>query len=169
MPKKKISSISNFNSDGIRRDNNALKKLKTSLGLVIAVFAFILYAQTISYNYVNDDVFLIQKNDHVKNGFLGIPSIIKSDYWNGTNIGIHDAIYRPASIIMFVIEWQIFPNNPQLSHLMNVIVYALSCWFLFLLLCQLFEKQNLIIPFICSLLYIAHPIHTEVVCYIKSR
>jgi tetratricopeptide (TPR) repeat protein len=51
-------------------------------------------------------------------------------------------------------------------------MYALSCWLLFILLCRLFRNQTgyggLLFPFICGLLYTAHPIHTEVVNNIKS-
>jgi protein O-mannosyl-transferase len=39
---------------------------------------------------------------------------------------------------------------------------------LFLVLCQLFEYQNLLLPFISTLLFATHPIHTEVVNNIKS-
>ena len=52
---------------------------------------------------------------------------------------------------------------------MNVLLYAISCWLLFLLLCELFQNKSLLFPLICSLLYTAHPIHTEVVNNIKSR
>ena len=37
-----------------------------------------------------------------------------------------------------------------------------------MLLCKLFNKQSILFPFVCSLLYAAHPIHTEVVNNIKS-
>src|SRR5205085_8404465 len=66
------------------------------------------------------------------------------------------------------IVWQFFPDSPSVFHLVNVLLYSLSCWILFLLLCKLFEKHNLVLPFICSLLYTAHTIHTEVVNSIKS-
>src|ERR1039458_7921829 len=150
-------------------DPDALKKLKIYLGIIISTFAFLLYAQTISFTYVNDDNTVITENTNTQLGIKAIPTILKSDYWNGFNKGARGPEYRPASLIMFAIEWQISPNNPQLSHFVNVLLYALTCWLLFLLLCKLFVMQNLIIPFVCTLLFISHPIHTEVVCNIKSR
>jgi tetratricopeptide (TPR) repeat protein len=160
----------------IPTDVNALKKLKISLGMIIGVFAFILYAQSITFDYVNDDNTVITKNTITQLGISGIPTILKtsrlSGYKNGSMITPE---YRPAFLIMFAIEWQISPNNPQLSHFINVLLYSLTCWLLFILLCKLFDKSStdvtfsLIIPFVCTLLYVAHPIHTEVVCNIKSR
>ena len=143
--------------------------LKTSLGLIIAAFAFLLYAQTISYKYVNDDVGIIKTNTYVKSGISGIPKILKTDYWDGCKWDFHDALYRPASLVMFAIEWQFFPDNPQIGHFINVLLYAITCWLLFQLLFKIFDNKNLTIPFVCTLLFVAHPIHTEVVCNIKSR
>src|SRR6185436_15226816 len=54
-------------------------------------------------------------------------------------------------------------------HFTNILMYAVTCWLLFLFLSKLFEKQGLLIPFICTLLYVVHPIHSEVVNSIKSR
>ncbi len=76
--------------------------------------------------------------------------------------------YRPIPLILFAIEWQFFPDNPSVYHFMNVLLYALTCWLLFLLLCKLFDKKSLLFPFTCALLYAAHPIHTDVVNSIKG-
>jgi len=146
----------------------ALKRLRNGLGIIIAVFAFVLYAQSISFNYTLDDGTVLRENKVTKKGISGIPEIIKHGYWYGFNQS-REAAYRPTSLIMFAMEWQLFDDNPHASHLINILLYSLSCWLLFLLLCKLFEKQNLLFPFICALLYVAHPIHTEVVDSIKSR
>ncbi len=133
---------------------------------MIAAFAFVLYAPSISFKYTLDDPTVLKENSLVTQGFNGIPAILKTDYWFGTNIRIPE--YRPAPLVCYAIVWQFFPDNSMVFHLLNVFLYALSCWLLFMLLCKLFEKQNLLFPFVCSLLYLAHPIHTEVVDSIKS-
>src|SRR5665213_287244 len=145
-----------------------LKRLKISLGLIIAVFALVLYAQSISFNYTLDDGTVLRENKVTKKGVQGISEIIKHGYWYGFNQS-REAAYRPTSLIMFALEWQLFDDNPHVSHLINILLYSLSCWLLFLLLCRLFEKQSMLFPFVCALLYAAHPIHTEVVDSIKSR
>lgn len=60
------------------------------------------------------------------------------------------------------------------SHLINVLLFALTTLILFILLERLFknykpDKWYLSIAFIASLLFLAHPIHTEVVANIKGR
>lgn len=146
-----------------------LKKLKITLAIIIAAFAFILYDQSIYHNYTLDDNSVISENRITKQGIAGIPTILKTDYWYGSNQDeLRGPIYRPAPLIVFAIVWQFFPNNPHAYHFINVLLYAISCLILFLVLCKLFKNQNLIFPFVCSLLYAGHPIHTEVVNNIKS-
>ena len=70
---------------------------------------------------------------------------------------------------MFAVEWEISKNNPVLSHWVNVIFYALTGWLLFITLFKLLKEYNIVVPFIISILFISHPIHTEVVANIKSR
>jgi tetratricopeptide (TPR) repeat protein len=145
----------------------ALQKLRISLGIIVAAFAVLLYAQSISFNYTLDDGTVIKENKLTTKGISSIPQIITHSYWYGFNKS-DDATYRPTSLVLLAIEYQIFGDNPHINHLVNVLLYGLTCWLLFRLLCRLFANQNLLFPFICTLLYVAHPIHTEVVDSIKS-
>src|SRR3569832_2193619 len=140
----------------------SLLRLKRTLGIIIAAFGLLLYAQSISFNFSLDDGTVIKENKLTKKGISAIPEIIKHSYWYGFNQS-DDATYRPTSLVMLAIEYKLFGDNPHFNHLFNVLLYALTCWLLFRLLCKLFDGQNLIFPFVCSLLYVAHPIHTEVV------
>ncbi len=94
--------------------------------------------------------------------------ILKSDYWYGREDYFRGPIYRPFPLILFATEWQFFPDNPMVYHLVNVLFYSLLCLLLYSVLCKLFEETNLLFPFVCTMLYAAHPIHTEVVDSIKS-
>jgi protein O-mannosyl-transferase len=144
-------------------------KLKHRLALLIAIFAFVLYVQSTKHQYTLDDHKVIDENTITTKGMAGIPTLLKTDYWYGSG---HDElrgpVYRPTSMIVFAIAWQLFPNAPHVYHFINVLLYALSCWLVFLVLCECFKSQGLILPFVCSLLYATHPIHTEVVNNIKS-
>jgi tetratricopeptide (TPR) repeat protein len=149
--------------------------LRTSLGIIIAVFAFILYVQSVHYNFTLDDHPVIDQNKVTVKGFAGIPIILATDYWYGFKDEFRGPVYRPASLIIYAIVWQVSPNSPHLYHYINVLFYAITCYVLFLLLCEIFKKQSrtdgtysLLFPFVCSLLYATHPIHTEVVNNIKS-
>ena len=178
MSKKQISNKANTGK--INSIPNSTKKIKTFLGLIIFVFAFILYARGISNEYTTDDHVVTDQNDLVKKGFEAIPTIFSTDYLYGYNNGLMSGpVYRPASLVMFAIEWQFFPENPYIFHFMNVLLFSITCWLLYLLLYKLIEKIpfsfgnvnniKLLFPFVCCILYAAHPIHTEVVDNIKSR
>src|ERR1035438_1559006 len=132
-------------------DSKAASKLKNSLGIIIAAFAFILYAQGISFDYAYDDNPMIKDNKYTVQGLKAIPDIISKDYWAGWGKSTRTPEYRPASLIMFAAEWSFFPDNPHVGHLINILLYSLTCWVLFLLLCKLFEKRNLIFPFIITM------------------
>ena len=78
------------------------------------------------------------------------------------------------ALVNFAIEYQLFGENPAVSHFINVLLYALTVMLLFKILSSLFKSDNfqkwfLTLPFIITVLFTAHPIHTEVVANIKGR
>ena len=166
MAKKKVKS--NKPPGKPFTDPATLKKLKYLLATIIAVLAFLLYANTIGHDYTLDDHPAIDENKVTTLGIAGIPTLLKTDYWYGYKEELRGPVYRPTSLIMFAVVWQFIPNNPHINHFLNVVVYMITCVLLFLVLCGLFQNYSLIIPFVCALLYTAHPIHTEVVNNIKS-
>src|ERR1039458_6793691 len=167
MSKKQIPAKQKVTTVAIATDPNALGRLKVSLGIIVGVFAFLLYAQSISFEYALDDEFVITNNSLIPKGILSIPKILITDYWYGSAF-VRVPEYRPIPLVIFAIEWEFFPKNPHVAHFINVLLFAITCWLLFLLLNKLLENYNLIFPFICTLLYTTHPIHTEVVDNIKS-
>ena len=50
-----------------------------------------------------------------------------------------------------------------------MLLYVSTAFLLFGTLALFLDKQNLVLPFVATLLFVAHPIHTEVVANIKSR
>ena len=95
--------------------------------------------------------------------------------------------YRPLSLATFALEVEFFgknytypdtnyqfKGNPCVSHLINILLYLFATCLLFLILHRLFPPENekkwfLSFPFIVTLLFLVHPIHTEVVTNIKGR
>jgi len=137
------------------------------LGVAIACFAFILYVNSLKNGYVLDDYSAITINKYVQEGFSGIPKLMKVDFWHFSNMKL--GYYRPLSLVTFAIEYQFFGASPWVSHFFNVTFFSLTVFFLFLVMARLFSKKNLIFPLFISLLFAAHPIHTEVVDNIKGR
>ena len=143
-----------------------LKSNNNKLQLIIAVLAFVLYANTLTHSYAWDDSIVITENPRVKRGISGIPDLFikyNSDY-KADKYG-----YRPIVLSSFAVEYGLFKNTPAVSHFMNVLYYALLCLVLFKVLCKLFHSSGNLAPFLITILFIAHPVHTEVVANIKSR
>lgn len=145
----------------------ALTRLKRWLGVLLAVVGMLVYANTISHEYVLDDWGLIPENKLTRRGAEGIGEIFKTSYRTGMDVA-DNTLYRPLSKASFALEWEVAPNNPAVGHISNIVLYGLVCFLLFVTLARLF-KGNLAVPFITVLLFAVHPLHTEVVANIKSR
>lgn len=137
------------------------------LGAVIACFAFTIYFNSLNNGYVLDDYSAITINRYVQEGFSGIPKLMKVDFWHFSNMKL--GYYRPLSLVTFAVEYQFFGASPRVSHFFNVTFFALTVFFLFLVMVRLFSSKNQLFPFFIALLFAAHPIHTEVVDNIKGR
>lgn len=104
--------------------------------------------------------------------------------------------YRPIAQLTFIIEYELFggnlkekvgfnrdPKNEQLfedsilpfiGHVNNILLYLLLCFIVFQTLKLLFPDEKSkewysSIPFLATLLFALHPIHTEAVTNIKGR
>lgn len=138
--------------------------IKVYVGLFI--LALMLYANTLTHQFVLDDPLAIGLNKNVTAGFSGIWDIITGGY-RENNFG--GQLYRPISLIMFAIEWQLSPNNPMIHHFFNVFWYALSICLVFKVFKNWLPDSGLLIPIVIAVIFAVHPIHTEVVANIKSR
>jgi protein O-mannosyl-transferase len=152
-----------------------LKKVEVSqpiawkwLYIFIALIAFLLYANTINHDYTVDDGTVIANNKFTKEGISSIGKIFSSayraGYWER-----NEGLYRPLSVAMFAAEWQIGGGKPFLGHLINVLLYVCTAVVVLSLLKRLLNGYHPLIPIIAALIFVIHPIHTEVVANIKSR
>jgi len=155
-------------------DSSLIKKCQIAL----FVFAFILYGNTMTHDYAQDDAIVITDNMFTTEGFAGIPGLLTKDTFfgffkkEGKAKLVSGGRYRPLSPIMFAIGWQFFGENPFINHLWNVILYGLIGILLFSLFREFKLDSKTKIPIIslaASVLFLAHPVHTEVVANIKGR
>ncbi|MHA2070046.1 MAG: hypothetical protein ACXABY_37245, partial [Candidatus Thorarchaeota archaeon] len=115
-----------------------------------------------------DDVIVTSGNRFVQEGLSGIDDILSYGFLYGFN-SRNDQSYRPIPLITLAVERELFQDDPHPSHFVNVALYALLGIFLFSLLRKLFRRYSVWIPVFITLLYLVHPVHTEVVASIKSR
>ncbi len=165
---KKGGSLRQRISEYLLQPSSALKKtsLKITL-LALLLLGFLLYANTITHDYALDDDLVYKLNTSVQKGLGGLPEIFQTTNIYGFNQQNFGA-YRPFSQAIFALEYELFGLNPHAQHLISVLLFALTGGLLFLLMRRLFSARPLWVPLAISLLFIVHPIHTEVVANIKS-
>lgn len=137
-------------------------------GLLLVLICFLCYGNTISNDYSFDDDIAVTKNPSIQKGIKGIPDILTSPY---VTKGQFSVDYRPLSTILLAVEYQFFGYNPHVSHMVNVLCYAVLLLLIFNVLNETFQlgKIHGALPFFVTLFYAVHPVHTEVVASIKNR
>ena len=152
------------------------------------IMGFIVYATTFDFGYVLDDKIVITSNQITTQGLSKMFDHFFYDSMDGFwaeqyGVSVEElkksalvagGRYRPLSLVTYSIEWGVFGRNPGLSHIINALLYGLTGLILFSFLQKLFPKSQQkpiweSIPVWATLLFLAHPLHVEVVANIKSR
>lgn len=137
------------------------------VGLLAAALGFLLYANTLSHDYCLDDFSSIKENWVVKGGLKNLDLIFSKEYrygaWNSPG-----SLYRPVPLAVFAWQWQMSPDNPHLGHLMNTLLYALTGLLLWGTWRRILANYPPVLAAVAVLVFMAHPVHTEVVANIKS-
>ena len=143
---------------------------------LILLATFLLYGNTLWNQYCLDDGIVITQNRFTQQGIQGIPDIFSHESFAGffskENHLITGMRYRPLSLATFALEESIIHQSPFLSHLVNVILFALTVYIIFLLVKKITKdiRGNIpVLPILIAALFLVHPIHTEVVANIKGR
>lgn len=141
--------------------------------ILVVLFVLILYGVTYDHSFVIDDSLVLKDNKYTTQGVWGIWDILSKHSFHGVygeTAGVMGGRYRPLSIVTFAIEHSLFGGlNPMASHIINILLYALTGVLLYWVLRKLLRKYDPILPLLTTLFFMAHPIHTEVVANIKSR
>jgi hypothetical protein len=167
--------------------------------LIIVILGFIIYGNSLLNDTALDDNSVFTCNAFTQKGIAGIADIFKYDTYTGaflfkekdkTPEQVQDVAggrYRPLSVASFAVEVSLFGKeiteadtgrtyrgNPLVSHLINLLLYLATTCLLFKILATLFplkkeQKWFLSLPFVATLLFLAHPIHTEAIANIKGR
>jgi len=148
---------------------------------IVFAFSFLLYANTITHEYTQDDAIVIYDNMFTQDGISGIPGLLSHDTFygffktEGKSKLVSGGRYRPLTPIMFAVEYQIFGAKPWAGHLISVLLYSLLCMLIYKLLVLMLvpkmgeNKGFYLFVLFASLLFAAHPLHTEAVANIKGR
>jgi tetratricopeptide (TPR) repeat protein len=145
---------------------------KITIWIIVAICAagFLLYGGSLQNGYNLDDDYVCENHELVKQGIKGIPEIFASRYNNSGGVMFG---YRPVTIAIYAIEYQIFGESTAIGHFFNVIYYIIACIILFFFLRKLLETKflstNLLISIVVTAIFMAHAIHSEVILSLKNR
>ena len=140
---------------------------KSSL-LLLAIISFLVYANTLGNDFNLDDTYYTAGNPLTTDGISAIPRIFsEATFYDGSGAGFD---YRPVAAASFAIQHEFFGASPFAGHFINILIYLLTILVIFKLLLKWYTAANRItICFLITLLFLLHPLHTEIVASIKSR
>ncbi|OJW82897.1 MAG: hypothetical protein BGO69_02340 [Bacteroidetes bacterium 46-16] len=145
------------------------KKDRTILYQKVALFAiaFLLYANSIPNRYnLDDELYTTNAQKAARHGFKAIPKIFSHNTFSDNENSFE---YRPVTMLSFVLQFRYLSPTPAISHLVNVLLYAITIVMIFTLMLKWFKKAHAWYAFAACLLFAVHPLHTEVVDSVKSR
>ena len=166
--------------------------------IIFIVVALLAYGDTLWLKYASDDRMIIYENDYTLQGDVKsvMTKDAFTGYFGEGEQLVAGGRYRPLSQLTFMAEYQAFggsikddvglhraPQNeelfsnsalPYIQHGMNVVYFILLCLLIYITLQKIFpklenEKWYLSLPFLATLLFLLHPLHTEAVANIKGR
>jgi hypothetical protein len=139
------------------------------LSALFFVIAILLYSNTFQHGFVLDDHGIIDNNKMTKAtvSMENTKLMFNTPMRRGDVSDKENSLYRPFTKLIFNMQWNAFAGNPHHFHKINVLFYGLLCMIIFWVLYDLFNKKW-VLPFLITLLFTVHPIHTEVVANIKS-
>ncbi len=117
------------------------------------------------FNQFNiDDELVIDNNERIAYALEDIPAIFTSNYISTETV---KADYRPLTILMFAIEYNLFPDTPSISHLFSMICFLFLLWALYHFF--LLTNGNESFSFLITSIIACAPHSTEVIASIKNR
>lgn len=149
--------------------NSTMTENKKDLILlaVIASVAFLVFANSLTGDFVYDDARQIVRNPLIQDNSL-IGKALTSDVWAFKGDGTYTAsnYWRPTFTAFHILNFRLFGLSPFGWHLLNVLLHAGICALIFLLLRRWNLSPNL--SFVIALIFAVHPVHVESVAWISG-
>lgn len=145
----------------------SLYKVKFIVPLIYAFVVFFLYGNSIQNGFVADDVSLAEHNELV-HSVATLPQLFYKDCSleiGGQQCQNHSLYYRPLRLVSYLVTWQI-SSKPWVFHAVQL-GYVIVAAYLVYCLAYLLTKRNSA-AFWAGLLFLAHPINSEVAIWISA-
>lgn len=141
--------------------NNRIKILLQIF--LIIILGFVVYSNALNGKFVWDDYGLVKDNAYIKN-WSNLPKVITGSF--GAGGGSDSNFYRPIQTIVHMVGYSLWGLDVRGYHLTSILLHILAAVAFYFFINALFYDRS--ISLVASLLFIAHPINTEAVCYISG-
>ncbi len=131
--------------------------------LAAAALALVLFLNILPNTFIWDDWQQIFENPYLRSS-AGIGKILASNVWGFE--GKNTNYYRPLMHLTFFAGLHWFGSNPAGYHAISILLHAATSALAFLLLRRWSRNSGIALG--AALLFAAHPIHTENVCWISG-
>lgn len=127
------------------------------VGICIGVVVFIVFGQTLQFDFVSwDDPLHITANDLVRDfSFIGFFDEL-TNYYGHTWLTHY----------VWGIVYSISDGNPMYFHLLNIVFHIVNSLLVYVLAKKLFNEK--LIPFFIAVLFAVHPLHVEPVVWASA-
>jgi len=139
--------------------------------LLICLFSFLAYANSLGGEFVFDDTDQIVENQNIRS-WDNLQKAFTTHVWafrdQSSTLDTPPPLpyYRPLFTVMLTLEYHIFGLWPQGWHLVSLLLHILCSIGVFYVIRQL--SANSLIALIASLLFSVHPVHAESVSWISG-
>jgi protein O-mannosyl-transferase len=145
-----------------------LTKTDLKLLAVLLPAAFAVFANTLVNQFVYDDHYLIEWNHALRDWTYFTRLFVDSHSYDVPWLNINAMsldYYRPFTRMLFVLAYQVFELQTKYWHLLNVMIFSAIVALAYILIRQMSGKRAIAIA--GTLLFIVHPIHSEVVAWVN--
>ncbi|MEW6557619.1 MAG: tetratricopeptide repeat protein [Elusimicrobiota bacterium] len=125
--------------------------------LLILLFGFLVYSNTLKNPYLWDDGLFIQNGNFIKRFENCWVFFSPKNYFKYTQ----DFTYRPLPFLLHIVNYKIWNTKPVGHRITNVILHIANAVLVYFLV--LYLLKNNFAAFLSGLFFVVHPVNTEVV------
>lgn len=133
---------------------------------LVCAIAILLYGNTLLNGYCVDDRLIIEGHPQAQQGFAGIKEILTTNYLEENG---QKGSYRVLPRLSFAVGYGLWGSSPAIEHGVNILLYAATGMALISLLMLIVGDTGTFMVPLTVALFMAHPLHVEVVASLKSR
>ncbi|MCO5248940.1 MAG: hypothetical protein M9887_08335 [Chitinophagales bacterium] len=131
--------------------------------VIITILVLLHFSPALSNGISLDDTYYYDQIEDVHQ-LIDIPHAVRK------NFSYVD--YRPVSTFTFALQKVLSGDmiNPHTSHAVNLILYIINCWLLYLFILKIpLAFRGKYVPIIATVLFLSLPLHNSMISNVKSR